>query len=354
MAETLRAFIPHVGWLAHADGDEVIRLLRQGYFEAEEQAFVWRYLLPGDWFFDCGAHVGLYSVSASRVTGGDVRVLAVEPDEEIAGLLEGNLARNGVSNARVIRGAVWKAPGTVRFQREPAARSAYSRVQPDAQAPGTIEVPAVTVDQLVDLSGASQVALVKLDVEGAEPEALEGAASTIARHVCGAWMIEFTEENLARRGWSTARLEALVKAQGLTLCEISPETHELVPFSASGPVWFRNLFATPDPERVNARLRSASPERVEIARDILERARACSRFKELEELELAKSLAASHERWAKNVEALLASEKELVSQLTLGAEAAERRAEAAEQRLRRLDRWLRPWRALGRARRVNR
>ncbi len=352
-----RAFVPHVGWLSHEPGDELVSLLRQGYFEAGEQAFAWLYLRPGDWVFDCGAHIGLYTVIASRATGGGAHVFAVEPNEETARLLELNLAQNGATDARVFQSAIWNAPGTVRFHREAPTRSAYARVSLDpAEVHAVAEVPAITVDRLVELSGAPEIALVKLDVEGVELEALEGAASSIARGACAVWMVEFTEANLRRRGLSTADLASAFARHRLALHEFSPESLALVPFTLEGPVWFKNLFATRDLDRVNARLRSAAPDHVEVAQDILGRARACSRFKELEELDVTRSLAVSHEQWAKNAEGLLAGERELAAALRHRIEAAERRAEDAERRaedaerrLRRIERWLMPWRVARKA-----
>jgi hypothetical protein len=40
MTETDEVFVPHVGWLTHAPDDEVAQLLREGHFEAAEQAFL--------------------------------------------------------------------------------------------------------------------------------------------------------------------------------------------------------------------------------------------------------------------------------------------------------------------------
>jgi FkbM family methyltransferase len=310
--------------LSHAPDDGLITLLHQGHFEAEEQAFAWRYLRPGDWILDCGAHVGLYSVLAARATGGDVHLVSVEPNEGTARLLELNLARSGARDARVVRSAIWKEPGSVRFVEEIAARSAYARVAVNPAAETTVEVSATTVDQLVELSGAPEIALVKLDVEGVEPEALEGAAASLARRACAVWMIEFTEANLQRRGWSTERLAEAVAAHGLSLHELSPDGRRLVPFKPEGPIWFRNLFATHDVEAVNARLASAPAQNVEIAADVLARARACRRFKEFEELDTLRALAASHEQWARNAEALLAKERESSAGLRRQIEEIER------------------------------
>ncbi len=334
-----RALIPHVGWFAHEPGDEVVRMVRQGCFEAEEQAFVWLYLRPGDWFFDCGAHIGLYSVLAARATGDRTLVFSIEASDETARLLERNLRDNHVTQARVFRSAIWNAPGTVRFLPEEASRSAFAHVAFGQEgSSGGIEVPAITIDQLLEISGSQEIALAKLDLEGAEPEALEGAASCLARGACAAWMIEFTEANLERRGWSTEQLASTLGRQGLGLFQYSSETREMVPFTLSGPVWYRNLLATRDVNRVNARLRSASAEHVEIAQDVLDRARACNRLKELEDLDQTRALATSNRQWALNVEALLEGEKARAREAERRAAEGERRAAEAERRAHELER----------------
>jgi FkbM family methyltransferase len=350
VTKTPRAFIPHVGWLAHEPGDELVSLLRQGYFESVEQAFAWLYLRPGDWFFDCGAHIGLYSVLAARATGGDARIVAVEANEDTARLLEANLAGNGVANARVVHSAIWSTPGVVRFQRDAPTRSAYARVSFDPAEASTVEVSAVTLDALAESSGAAEIALVKLDVEGVEPEAFAGAAATLARGGCAVWMVEFTEANLVRRGSSTAELARLLSRYGLSLHELSQETLALVPFVHDGPIWFKNLFATRDAEAVNARLRAAAPSHVEVAQDILGRARACARFKDLEELDTIRKVAASNEEWARKTEALLAAERAALAAERAALADERARAHALADRVRKLETWLMPWRTFQRRR----
>jgi FkbM family methyltransferase len=333
-----RAFIPHVGWLAHEPGDEVISLLRQGYFEAMEQAFVWLYLRPGDCFIDCGAHIGLYSVLASRAMGGKARILSVEANADTARFLEMNLRENGATGASVYRNAVWRESSVIRFVKEEAGRSAFARVSFDAS-DVAVEVAATTIDRLVEESGAPEVALVKLDVEGAEPEAIEGAAASLGRGALSVLMVEFTEANLQRRGWSTPALGALLAGHRLELCQMSQETLQLAPVSTAEPIWFANLFAVRDLDAVNARLRGADAAHVEVARDILARGAACHRFKELEDLDTVrgqlaqqKLLADSNKTWALNVEALFAKEKELSAELRRWAEDAEARFVAARDR----------------------
>jgi len=327
------AFIPFVGWLRHDPGDEVISLLRQGYFEAAEQAFLWLYLRPGDTVIDGGAHIGLYSVLAHRAMEGKGRVIAVEPNEHTAEHLQANLEENGVEQARIVRAALWKTVGSVGFvDDEKEGRTAYARVALDGEA--RVKVRAVTLDKLVEESGSGEVAFVKIDVEGAEPEALAGLKDAAAKRVAPLLMVEMAEHNLLRRGFTTRKLAAQIESMGYALYEFSPETLRLKRVRVEGPIWFQNLFACIDPKRVNERLRSAPTDRITIARDILGRAAACSRFKELEELERLRhvgELAEANRQWAERTEGLLATERESTSMLRQSLEDAGSRLAAAEE-----------------------
>ena len=67
MPSSPEIYVPHVGWLAHPADDEVALYLSRGLYEYREQAFLWRYLRPGDAVIDCGAHFGGYPALVASV-----------------------------------------------------------------------------------------------------------------------------------------------------------------------------------------------------------------------------------------------------------------------------------------------
>lgn len=319
------AFIQHVGWLRHDLGEEVVHLLRQGHFEAAEQAFFWLYLRPDDTFIDCGAHIGLYSVLASQATGGGGRIIAVEANAHTAQHLAFNLNSNGVTKATIIHAAVWDSLGEIRFLESEEGEAAYDHVAFDNENAG-LAVSAITLNKLVEETGGTTVALVKIDIEGAEPEAIIGGKDAIAAGMLPVLMVEFTENNLRRRGLDTDQLYKLLEELGYTMCEIHPERLQLEPFRPDGPIWYKNLFACRDLSQVNRRLVMASDANRKIALDILARAAACSPFKDLENLEQFKQLAEQSEnyrQWAEHSDAALAAEREASHQLRAWAERTE-------------------------------
>ena len=291
-------------------------MVRRGCFEAEEQAFFWLYLRPGDQIIDGGAHVGLYALLALMACERDARILAIEANPATADLLRANLADHGADQVEVVQAAIWREEGSVPFAPGDPARAAFARVAFDGR--GELSVPSTTLDRLTDRLGERDVALVKVDVEGAEPEALEGAQRAARR--CPVLLVEFTEPNLARRGRTSGDLALQLRGLGYQLMRFSGESRRLEPYQPIPPVWYTNVLAVRDPLAVNLRLAAAEPWRVEIAHDILERARECA---PLLRASPPAGTAAEDRAWAERAEAALARERET-------SEANRRWAERAE------------------------
>jgi FkbM family methyltransferase len=96
--------------------------------------------------------------------------VAFEPDAELAHSIEAAAERNGLENVELRRIAVWSSPGSLPFT--PHAESPEG-FHGSVDADGTRSVPATTLD--VELTAGPAPDLVKIDVEGAEEEVLNGA-----------------------------------------------------------------------------------------------------------------------------------------------------------------------------------
>jgi FkbM family methyltransferase len=144
---------------------------------------------PGDVVLDVGANIGFYTMLLSRWVGPAGLVLAVEPDPENVALLRRNLAENRGDNVQVCPHAVGARPGPGLFSRD-RATGATGHVGRSATAgelavgTGRVQVVSTRVETLDELADGRGVvpALVKLDIEGSEAQALEGAGRTLAEH----------------------------------------------------------------------------------------------------------------------------------------------------------------------------
>ncbi|MGH9692103.1 MAG: FkbM family methyltransferase [Candidatus Acidiferrales bacterium] len=139
-------------------------------------------LRPGDCYYDVGAHTGFFSIIASRLVGRSGRIVAFEPDPTNAAGLRANIARNGITQIAVIQAAVWSSPGEVTFER---ASDASNRTQGHVTSMmdprlAQISVPAVRLDDIVFEARNPAPHLIKMDVEGAEWGALQGASRLLS------------------------------------------------------------------------------------------------------------------------------------------------------------------------------
>ena len=142
-----------------------------GVHEWEELQFCLRFLRPGDHFVDVGANVGVFSMLVgTRIP--DVRITAVEPFPPVRKDLLTNLALNDMT-VTVVDAAVSDVEGTATF--EVTGRDVLNRLAPDVDGAGEVRhitVPVTTLDELV---GDDPPALIKIDVEGSELRAMQGA-----------------------------------------------------------------------------------------------------------------------------------------------------------------------------------
>jgi len=147
----------------------------EGRGEPEVQTALEQCLRPGMIFYDIGANIGFFSLLAARIVGEDGRVIAFEPDPEIAARLREHVTRNGFRAISVEEKAVWSESSMVFFARTDP------RTSPDRGlghivancTSDTIQVSAVTMDEYVETVPAPD--FVKCDVEGAEVEVFRGA-----------------------------------------------------------------------------------------------------------------------------------------------------------------------------------
>ena len=150
-----------------------------GVWEPYLSAFVRARLSPGDVFVDVGANTGWYTLLAAHEVGPSGHVVAVEPSDAIAAQLERQLARNDITNVRLVREAVSDHEGRVALELGPAEHTGMTRaVRAADQGPS---VPCRPLAQILGDDDWPRVRLIKIDVEGAEFAAVRGLAPGLGR-----------------------------------------------------------------------------------------------------------------------------------------------------------------------------
>jgi FkbM family methyltransferase len=216
---------------------EVMVWLRQ---EEECELQVLRSLLSkGQTFVDCGANIGLWTMTAADAVGAGGRVVAFEPSPTTFRRLEQHV-RDSYPQVILKNAAVGNAEGTVCF--DCPEEHNLARIVGDNH-DGAIRVSCVRLDDVLE---RESVAGIKMDVEGVEFEALEGASTVLER--CRPWLIvEFNtiHAQINRLGdWPVHQLLTGLGYEGRLITDLK---------TASGPVlaadWkcngYRNLYYVP-------------------------------------------------------------------------------------------------------------
>ncbi len=132
---------------------------------------------PGDVILDCGAHLGAYTRQA--LAAGAALVVAIEPGPQQIECLRRTFQQEVASGRVVIRSVgVWNTEGYLSLHQS-GDTAVSSVVGSGAVVAGSIAV--TTVDRIVSELNLRKLDLIKMDIEGAEQQALEGSRDTLRR-----------------------------------------------------------------------------------------------------------------------------------------------------------------------------
>ena len=161
---------------------------------------------------DVGAYIGSFTIAVASKAK---KVLAIEPDPKNYACLQANVSK--FANVQTVRKGVWDSKKELKMYLDSQYPVAHSVVIP----PGNkfIEIEVDTLDNITSELGFNKVDFIKMNIEGAELEALQGAKQVLrsAKKVV-------IDAHHVRDGGSTCHLVCqLLEANGFETC-IAKET----------------------------------------------------------------------------------------------------------------------------------
>jgi FkbM family methyltransferase len=178
------------GIVMRLDLDEAIqKSISVGGYEPDQTAWVKECLKPGSRYVDIGANFGYYTTLAATLVGPSGSVFAFEPSPTAFHMLNDTITRNHLSNITLVQAAVTHKNGQLDL---------YMPVDSPVHSPSSffsdpkfkkISVPAIALDDFPAFKDGLPIDMMKIDVEGSEPDVIMGAmgllkSKTILNLVC--------------------------------------------------------------------------------------------------------------------------------------------------------------------------
>jgi FkbM family methyltransferase len=216
--------------------------------------FMSQYLEKGMTFYDCGAHIGFFTLAAGTLVGPDGRVEAFEPTPRTKAHLDTNINNATLTQTRSHALAVWSAEGEVEFHDYGPRFSPYNSFTsarlhhklPDGGESVRLRVPTTTLDTFAEVNGHLPN-MVKLDVESAEWHALQGMKRLLSS--CRPDVIveigDFPALQLDGAVKSSKELLAWLESFDYALVEIQAATLKRHRINRSDAYGYSNIVAVP-------------------------------------------------------------------------------------------------------------
>ena len=157
-----------------------------GSYEKETVDLFAAIVRPGMIAVDIGAHIGFFTRHLSKLAGPTGKVIAFEAHPETYQILVRNCRK--LSNVTTVNAAVTDTNGEVTLYDSGGSTGSNSLIASRSDYAGSDTVRAVRLDDFLD---GSSIDVVKIDVEGAELEVLQGMTETLMRSSSMSIVIEF-------------------------------------------------------------------------------------------------------------------------------------------------------------------
>jgi FkbM family methyltransferase len=157
-----------------------------------------------------GAHCGVSTYRLSKLVGVEGKVISFEPDPLNYSILKRNIERHGLKNVVAVNIAVAGKTGDLPFNCEGTIGSSLASLMLRECVGSTVMVEAITLNDAFERWGAP--AFCKIDIEGAEIDALAAAQDALSRHAT--YLAIDTNHPQADGSMTDRKVEAILQSYG--------------------------------------------------------------------------------------------------------------------------------------------
>lgn len=225
----LPKFIEYDGHKFFLESEDTVNLATFGYeHEKFELNLFKNSLKKGDIVLDLGANIGLYSLSAAKIVGNSGKIYSFEPDPITFKNLKKNIESNKCDNVELINKAVSNKTGTIAFTSSEniSSRSKNHIKSDDEPESNSIKIHTIKIDDFFE-NKVNVINVIKMDIEGAEFEALKGMKKIIDKNKHLKIFLEFSPFMLKRLNADIAEMINFFKSCNFKINKINEEEDKL-------------------------------------------------------------------------------------------------------------------------------
>jgi FkbM family methyltransferase len=151
-------------------------------FDNVELGCIRNVLKDGGVFFDIGANAGIYSFWAHVCSKGQAQILGFEPDVEMRRRIDFNIRSNRIESIKMLPFALSDRAGTAEFWVNEGQRGTNSLDAPTHThaTQRQIQVETRTLSDVIEQQKISKIDVMKIDIEGHEPQVLKHFFENVA------------------------------------------------------------------------------------------------------------------------------------------------------------------------------
>jgi FkbM family methyltransferase len=237
--------LPFGAWWLAQGGELDYKLVNEG-FEKKELHFVETLLRPGMTVLDVGAHHGLYTLLASKCVGRKGRVISFEASPRECRRLQKHVSLNRCTNVLIEPCAIGSEHGSADFFVVDGACDWGNSLRAPAVSEPThkLGVEVRSIDDVLLELGIFKVDFIKLDIEGAELSALQGAVRLLRRPSRPAILAEVQDLRTQSWGYQSRSIVEFLASMDYRWFALAPDS-SLQPVSNDLDSFDENMVALP-------------------------------------------------------------------------------------------------------------
>lgn len=161
--------------------DIVIRFVEGGLMLGGPEKELFYKVKAGDKIAEMGAYMGYYTLYLSQKIGSNGKVIAIEPMPDNLKYLRKNIEANNIKNVVIVPKGVWKEKEKMTFERKKGDNQSGS-VELSYDNNDSFSIPVDSLDSILAEQGVKHINMMLIQLNGVEPEALEGLNNYMPEH----------------------------------------------------------------------------------------------------------------------------------------------------------------------------